>query len=487
MAIARPARIESALHSNQPTHDALARVPRTVAFRYDILPLHVHDGILTAALPDPDDNVVLDQLRIATRLKINAIAMSRERIREALQRAYADSEAAVGAADRRIADAPAVRAVDRMFERAIAGHASDIHVEPRSEAGRLRFRVDGILRQFETIPADVYPAFVSRIKLIAGMDIADKRSPQDGRYTVKFEHRDIDARVSSVPTIDGEKLVIRLLDAHAQAPNIEQLGMPTDLLARLRSLVHAPWGFLVVTGPTGSGKTTTLYASLAEIDAGSKNVCTVEDPVEMRVDGVVQVQINLRAGLTFPGVLRCFMRQDPNVVMVGEMRDTETAAVAIAASLAGQLVFTTLHANDAPRTIERLVELGVSRASLAAGLTGVIAQRLVRRLCEQCRRIEPVPEHHRRRLPAAITRWWVPAGCRACAQSGYVGRVGVYELLVVTDALREAIASGASSVVLGDIGTRDGYQPMLTDGLAKLFRGETSFDELTRVLSWTAR
>lgn len=481
---ARSIIVESIEPPVTPTEEAIARVPRAIAFRHDILPLRVLESVLTVALPDPGDLVILDQLRSATRLKIHAIAMPRNRIRDALQAAYGEGDSSSRSSDRHGTDAPAVRAVDLMFERAISSHASDIHIEPTTNDGRIRLRIDGILRDLESIPAQFFPAFVSRIKLVAGMDIADKRIPQDGRYTVKFERREIDARVSSVPTLDGEKLVIRLLDAHAQAPDITKLGMPVRLLQTYTSLVNAPWGFIVVTGPTGSGKTTTLYASLAEIDSASKNVCTVEDPVEMRVQGVAQVQVNPRAGLTFPGVLRSFMRQDPNVIMVGEMRDAETAAVAIAASLAGQLVFTTLHANDAPRTIERLIELGVSRASLAAGLSAVIAQRLVRRLCEQCRLAEVIPEHYRANLPVGSSRWWVPGGCRTCAKTGYLGRVGVYELLVVTDDIREAIASGASSVVLGIIGARNGYRSMSADGLEKVLAGETSFTELTRVVSW---
>jgi type IV pilus assembly protein PilB len=469
-----------------PNPEAVARVPRTIAYRYDALALNLADGVLTVALAVPNDTAVLDALRTATRLRLRPLPMARDAIRENLRVAYGEAPAGNGGALERDGDAPAVRAVDLVFARAIAAHASDIHVEPGAGGGRVRLRVDGILRELETISPEIFPAFSSRLKLLAGMDIADRRQPQDGRCGIPFEQREIDARVASVPTIDGEKIVVRLLDRYASAPDLAALGMPPEILERYRAAVHAPWGFVVVTGPTGSGKTTTLYASLAELDARSRNVCSVEDPIEMRLRGVAQVQVNVRAGLTFPLVLRAFMRQDPDVVMVGEMRDGETAAVAVSAALAGQVVFTTLHANDAPRTIDRLVELGVARHSLAAALTAVVAQRLVRTLCEQCRVREAIPAALRETLRSAHDSWYVAGGCRACAGSGYLGRTGVYELMDVDDATRDAIATGASSVQVAQLAARNGYRPMRDDALAKVLAGTTSFAELTRVVAWTA-
>ena len=469
-----------------PNPEAVARVPRAIAYRYDALPLNLADGVLTVALAAPNDTAVLDALRTATRLRLRPLPMARDAIRENLRAAYGETPGLLAAERELDAQAPAVRAVDLLFARAIAAHASDIHVEPGADGGRVRLRVDGILRELETIAAELMPSFTSRLKLMAGMDIADRRQPQDGRCGVPFEGREIDARVASVPTIDGEKIVVRLLDRYAAAPDLAALGMSAEALDRFRAAVHAPWGFVVVTGPTGSGKTTTLYASLAELDARSRNVCSVEDPIEMRLRGVSQVQVNLRAGLTFPLVLRAFMRQDPDVVMVGEMRDGETAAVAVSAALAGQVVFTTLHANDAPRTIDRLVELGVARHSLAAALTAVVAQRLVRVLCEQCRVREAIPARLRETLRTAHDAWYAAGGCRACAGTGYLGRTGVYELMDVDDATRDAIATGASSVHVAQLAARSGYRPMRDDALAKVLAGTTSFDELTRVVAWSA-
>jgi type II secretory ATPase GspE/PulE/Tfp pilus assembly ATPase PilB-like protein len=464
--------------------EAVARVPRTLAFRSDVLPLWLHDGLLAVALADVDDADLLDGLRRATRLRIKPIFMPREQIRERLIAAYGNDGSIHSLSERRAADVPVVRSVDTIFARAIAAHASDIHIEPQAAGGSIRLRIDGILMPLESVPAERYNAFVSRIKLLAGMDIADKRQPQDGRLTIPCEQREIDARVASLPTIDGEKLVVRLLDCQAQSCDITALGMPPEMLATYRRLLRSPWGFIVVTGPTGSGKTTTLYASLGDLDAALNNVCSVEDPVEMRVPGVTQVGVNARAGITFESALRGFLRQDPDVIMVGEMRDAQTAAVAIAASLAGQLVFTTLHSNDAPRTIERLVELGVARQSLAAGLTAILAQRLVRRLCEACRIAVRIPATVQARLQAEQARWWKPGGCRACAQTGYSGRVGVYEMLVVDDALRDIIAAGGSSVAIAQQAASSGYRPMFADGFAKVLAGETSFDELLRVVAW---
>jgi len=462
--------------------EAVARVPRSLAFRYDALPLNVSGGVLSVGLADPADASVVDALRAATRLRVRPLAMPRDAIRANLHAAY--GEAPRGEREHG-EDAPAVRAVDLVFARAVAAHASDIHVEPGTGGGRVRLRVDGILQDLETIPAAILPAFVSRIKLLAGMDIADRRSPQDGRCGVPFDGREVDARVASIPTIDGEKLVVRLLDRFAATPQLAELGMSTALLERYRSAVDAPWGFVVVAGPTGSGKTTTLYASLAALDARGRNVCTVEDPVEMRIAGAAQVHVNPRAGLTFPIVLRAFMRQDPNVVMIGEMRDGETAGVAVSAALAGQLVFTTLHANDAPRTIDRLVELGVARHSLAAALTMVVAQRLVRTLCEQCRARESIPAALRGAFRETSDTWHAARGCRACANTGYLGRTGVYEAMVVDDATRDAIATGASSVQIAAVAARAGYCAMRDDALAKVAAGRTTFDEVRRVLGWT--
>lgn len=459
------------------TPEALARVPRTLAFRHDVLPLSVADGVLTVAVPDPDDAELLDVLRGTTRLRLRAVGVARERLREQIRSAYRGADATAGADD-----APAIRRVDLVLARAIAAHASDVHVEPGAEGARVRLRVDGVLRETETIPAALVPAFTSRLKLLAALDIAERRLPQDGRCSIPFDGRTIDARVSSIPSIGGEKIVVRLLDQHGAAPRLAGLGMPAEMHVRYRDAATAPWGFVVASGPTGSGKTTTLYASLGELDVATLNVCAVEDPVEIRIPGVTQVQVHPRAGLSFAAALRAFMRQDPSVLMIGELRDHETAAVAASAALSGQLVFTTLHANDAPRSVERLLELGVPRHALGAALSAVLAQRLVRVLCERCRAAEPIPAALRSARRLTQTRWYVARGCRACDGTGYLGRTGIFELIVFDDALREAVGGGASSGELTRLALRDGYRPMREEAFAKVLLGVTSFAEAERVV-----
>lgn len=380
--------------------------------------------------------------------------------------------------------APAIREVDALHRRAVALQASDIHIEPDADGGGARLRVDGILRQVERYPEDLFAQIVSRIKLLGGLDIADRRQPQDGRFTIECDGRTIDVRVNAVPTVFGEKLVLRLLDRGVDVPSFEVLGMPSELLDRFRRAVHAPHGFIVVCGPTGSGKTTTLYAALAERNCEFQSLCTVEDPVEIRFPGIAQVQVNLKAGVTFASALRAFLRQDPNVVMIGEMRDEETATAAVSAALSGQLVFTTLHSNDAPRTVQRLIELGISPHSISAALSAIVAQRLVRRLCEKCRIPANVTEEERVRwsVPDRPVRVFRAGGCAECDGSGFRGRVPVFEAVFIDDALRDAIASGASSVRIADLAARCGYEPMRADAVRLALQGRTSLSEIERVL-----
>lgn len=389
-----------------------------------------------------------------------------------------------GFAIERGVDPPAVRAVDEIHAAAIRARASDVHLEPTCEGGRARVRVDGFLHEGRSFTPELFAQVVSRIKLLASMDIADKRQPQDGGYHIEELGRTIDARVSSIPTIGGEKIVIRLLDLHTNVPSLEHLGMPAPLLEGYRQLVHSPHGFIVVCGPTGSGKTTTLYSSLAERNEIGQHICTVEDPVEVRMSGIAQVQVNARAGLTFAAALRSFLRADPNVIMVGEMRDAETAGVAMSAALSGQLVMTTLHAGGAPQALERLAELGLRRHAIAAGVSGIVAQRLVRGLCSSCRRRERLAADLA--APLGLERGapiYEPGGCERCSGTGYVGRTGLFEQVCITGEMREAISREASPVAIAELASAQGYEPMLTHGVRRVLRGETSVAELTRVLA----
>jgi type II secretory ATPase GspE/PulE/Tfp pilus assembly ATPase PilB-like protein len=436
--------------------EALALIPHATAVRYAVLATRVESGNLHVIVPAPADEALIDRIEALTGLRVSAAEAPRELIRSRIAASYANDERAIEGGD----DPPAIRAVDRLHERAVRLKASDIHLEPTRTGGRVRLRVDGILRESEQLARELFDPVVSRVKLLAAMDIAERRLPQDGRYVLERGGRTLDARVSSMPTIGGEKLVIRLLDMQAEIPSLLALGMTATLLERYRRAIHASHGFIVICGPTGSGKTTTLYASLAERNVDGQHLCTVEDPVEVQMAGVAQVQVNARAGLSFASALRAFLRQDPNVIMLGEMRDAESAGVAISAALSGQLVMTTMHASDAPRAIERLVEFGLNRHTLAAGLTAVVSQRLVRRLCGYCH----------------------AAGCTRCAGVGYRGRVGVFEFMPMTGTVRSAVARGDTALDLAEIASRAGYEPMMTEGLELVARGETTRSELERVL-----
>jgi len=393
------------------------------------------------------------------------------------QRVYGDVDAAAVAGDE-----PAIRTVDEIFDSAIRARASDVHIEPFAGGGRVRERVDGILRESRRLSARLLPRVLSRIKLLAGMDIADRRLPQDGRYAVERPGGSIDARVCSIPTIEGEKLAVRLLDVHARIPALEALGMPPAMAARYRALIHAPAGFVVVCGPTGSGKTTTLYASISERNVSGAQICSIEDPVEIRIAGVAQVQINVRAGLTFGAGLRSFLRQDPNVISIGEMRDVETASVATSAALCGQLVLTTLHSNDALCALDRLVELGVSPRGVGAAISGIVSQRLVRRLCTRCKRAA--------RAGPGSQRFGVPpdavvaeaAGCERCDGTGYRGRKGVFELVAMSLGLRHAVETQAPPSVVSDAAAGAGYEPLAGAAGRLILEGECAVEEATRVL-----
>jgi type II secretory ATPase GspE/PulE/Tfp pilus assembly ATPase PilB-like protein len=455
------------------------RIPESLAREYDALAVALSEQKITVAFPNPPEPGALRRIERATGLRVEPIIAPTEHVRKELSRVFGRLEIAQNS------DAPAVRATDRLHERAFFERCSDIHIEPRPNGARVRFRIDGFLRDAETLQDPLAAAVASRIKILAGMDITDNRRPQDGRYTVRIADHAIDMRVSSVPARDGEKLVIRLLDHHAHLPSPEELGMPPTIRETFFELVRQSCGFVVVCGPTGSGKTTTLYAALAALNAPERNVCTVEDPVEQAIDGITQVQVNVKAGVTFASVLRSLLRQDPNVIMVGEMRDAETANTAVSAALSGQMVFTTLHSNDAPRAVERLCELQVTRSSLAAGLTALLGQRLVRRLCPHCKQESTINAATARKYGLNPDLTYRKAqGCEHCDGVGYYGRIGIFELLTIDDELRDAIASRMSSTALAQYAHKRGYRQMADDCAEKLAQGLTSIEEFGRIAWW---
>jgi general secretion pathway protein E len=380
---------------------------------------------------------------------------------------------------------PVIRYVNLLVRDAFDAGASDIHLEADRSGLTARFRMDGVLTPAPEAPAELHQAVVSRIKLLAELDISERRRPQDGRIRVRLESRELDLRVSTVPTMFGESVVLRLLDRGGRPVRLGELGMPPAVLARTELLARKPSGMVLVTGPTGSGKTTTLYAALGLRNAAAEKIVTVEDPVEYQLAGVTQVPVHAQAGVTFGSALRSILRQDPDVIMVGEMRDAETAEIAVQSAMTGHLVFSTLHTNDAAGALPRLLDLGIPDYLVAATVDGIVAQRLVRRVCDQCREAYDPPREAVRRLagddplPAAFLRG---AGCPACRGTGYRGRTGIYELLVMSDALRDAVVRRASRGEIRALARREGMQPMQVDAWHKVQDGATTVEEVLRVV-----
>jgi general secretion pathway protein E len=382
-------------------------------------------------------------------------------------------------------DAPVIRLINTLLAQALRENASDVHFEMFETRAIVRFRVDGQLRDVIEPRRGLHAAMVSRVKVMAGLDIAEKRLPQDGRIALRIAGRPVDVRVSTLPAGHGERVVLRLLDKSAGRLELSRLGMRPETLARLQHLLSQPHGILLVTGPTGSGKTTTLYAALSGMDSRATNIMTVEDPIEYDLDGVGQTQINARIDMSFARALRAILRQDPDVIMIGEIRDRETAQIAVQASLTGHLVLATLHTNDAPSAITRLVDMGIEPFLLASSTIGVLAQRLARRLCPACRQPYEADESEREMLGLAAageTRTLFRAvGCIACGQTGYRGRTGLYELLVVDDAIRALVHRGGNEQEIRERAVKNGMLLLRSDGMARALEGETTLDEVLRV------
>jgi type IV pilus assembly protein PilB len=398
-------------------------------------------------------------------------------------------EEALTDADVKDADSsPVVKLVNHIIQSAIKEGASDIHIEPGEKDLRVRLRIDGVLYEFMNPPKKMHPAMTSRIKIMANLDIAERRLPQDGRIRAKVLGRSLDLRVSSMPTAHGEKIVARILDNRAITVPLDNLGFGEDTLLIWKNQIHQPHGIMLVTGPTGSGKTTTLYASLQHMDTRKLNVSTVEDPVEYNIAGITQIQTHERIGMSFSAALRGLLRQDPNVIMVGEIRDAETATIAIQASLTGHLVLSTLHTNDAPSSITRLINIGIEPFLVGAAVRSVLAQRLVRRICEKCKESKKVPAEIADLLGAhgiTVSKVMHGKGCQKCRENGYSGRLGLYELLVLDDFLRDAVARNPNVTEFRKVCTERGMVTLREDGFRKVVAGQTTVEEILRVTEAT--
>ena len=471
------------------------------ARRYKSLPIGFEDGKLVVAMMPPNDIVAIDDLRMITGYEIKPVCVSDSELKIAIEQYAREASDLIEEEDiepqevdedqETVADKPAVQLANLIFNQAVRNGASDVHIEPQEKRLRVRFRIDGVLHEVMQPPIGLHPSLVSRIKVMAGMDIANRRSPQDGRTSLKIDNRIIDFRVASLPSAYGEKLTLRLLDRSARLITLPELGFPVSQLKRFREAISMPYGCVMVTGPTGSGKSTTLYAALSELNSVEKNIITVEDPIEYRLSGVNQVQVNPRAGLTFATGLRSILRNDPDIIMIGEIRDRETARIAIESALTGHLVLSTLHTNDSAGAITRLGDMEIESYLTASSVIAVLAQRLVRLLCKQCRRPykisraelrASVPDFPLRPDEQEITLFET-GGCLRCSNTGYRGRIGVYELLPVTDAIRHLTLQHRSAGEISQAAVKEGMITLRRDGLLKVREGLTTLEEALRVLA----
>jgi type IV pilus assembly protein PilB len=474
----------------------------TAAKRYEAIPVaYVDERTVLVAMADPANVLAIDDIAIMTGLEVRAAVASREDISGLLSRLtrlddvvedvsfggeddFADGPAEIVDLRDSADDQPVIKLVNQVVAQAVEQGASDVHLEPDGKDLRVRFRVDGVLIETTTIPKRMVSGVISRVKIMADLDIAERRVPQDGRVGLTIDGHAVDLRVVTLPSVHGESIVMRILDKGSVVMELDRLGMGETDLARFAKAYRQSYGAVLVTGPTGSGKSTTLYAALGVINTPEKNIITIEDPVEYQVGGITQVQVNGKAGLTFASGLRAMMRADPDVIMVGEIRDRETAQIAVEAALTGHLVLSTLHTNDAPGAITRLIEMGTEPFLVSSAIDCVVAQRLARTLCEHCKR----PIH----IPADVLQMngfdidhgidaYEPAGCPRCGGSGYKGRLGLYEVMSVTDEIRKLAIARASADQIGAVAISQGMTTLREDGLEKVKQGRTSIAEVARV------
>jgi len=475
------------------------------------VPVSLEGGVLTLAMTDPMDHATIDSVRQATGHSIRAVLGAESEVMDVLERLYGSAASSMGRIIEGIDDvnlgtlsdeiedveqlkdlaseAPVIRLVNLLMSKAVESRASDIHIEPFEKDLKIRYRIDGILHDVESPPKKLKAAVISRVKIMAKLNIAERRLPQDGRIKLKVLGKDIDLRVSTLPTMYGESVVMRILDkSNTALYDIRRLGFPEDSLREFTALIRRPHGMVLVTGPTGSGKTTTLYSALDTINLPDKKIITIEDPIEYQMDGVNQIQVHTQIGLTFAAGLRHIVRQDPDVIMVGEIRDLETASIAIRAALTGHLVFSTLHTNDAPSAVARLVDMGAEDYLIATSLLGVLAQRLVRVICPHCKvEVFPVPEmldefgYRRGNGRGEPDRFFEGRGCERCSNTGYAGRLGIYELMLMNDDLRKLTVGKADSNQLRKKAIESGMRSLRDDGWMKVRQGSTSIAEVLRV------
>jgi len=481
---------------------AVSLVPAALCRRHTALPIAIIDGVLKVAMSNPGNVVAVDDIRTLTKMSVSPVVAAHDDVLAAIDR-FCRSDAELQDLQGELTeesdldlgdmgsviedDAPIVRFVNLLITQAIQDRASDIHIEPAEKNLRIRYRIDGVLHEMQKAPKSTQQGVISRIKIMSDIDIAERRKPQDGRLSVTHQGRKIDLRVATLPTVWGEKIVMRILDNSTAAMDLEDLGIRERNLDLYRASYTKPYGMILVTGPTGSGKSTTLYATVNQIAKPEINVITVEDPVEYRIPGINQVQVNPKAGLTFASALRSILRADPDVVLVGEIRDGETAQIAIEAALTGHLVLSTLHTNDAPSAITRLIEMEIEPFLVGSAVDCVVAQRLARRLCNKCKEeykpeAKVIAERFEWDSSKGVPQLYRPIGCSACSNTGYRGRLALHEIMPVNEEIERLAVSRASSAEITRAAKKAGMEMLVEDGWAKVVEGLTSIEELLRVV-----
>jgi type II secretory ATPase GspE/PulE/Tfp pilus assembly ATPase PilB-like protein len=490
--------IDLKTHAIQP--EALALVPEDMARQHIIIPLNIIGDSLVVVMADPDDYIAINDLFTRTNMQIQVAFANALDIRRAIDIYYRSGAeiqekvkdflpppaSATSSALEFAAETPITESLDLLIQQAVRDRASDIHIEPQAARLRVRYRIDGVLQDISSLPIRAHAELASRIKILAEMDVTRSRQPQDGQFSVKVGDKDIDIRVATTDTIFGERITLRLLDKSLSLFTLPELGMLPDMLKVYRKLLASPYGMILGGGPTGSGKTTTLYTSINEIDRNKNNIMTIEDPVEYQFEGITQSQVDPKIGVTFAGGLKAMLRQDPDVILVGEIRDKETAVTAVQAALTGHLVFSSIHANDTIGMVSRLVDLGVDPALISSTLLALISQRMVRRVCTNCRTAQPPTALeqtiYRRETGQELTMVYKGAGCHLCANTGYRGRIGVFEMLSITEGMQQKLMSYNGSSGLREQAAREAVSSMKRDGLQKVKEGITTFEEVMSVV-----
>jgi type II secretory ATPase GspE/PulE/Tfp pilus assembly ATPase PilB-like protein len=471
-----------------------------LARKHNVVPLAVEGEILRVAMANPDDILAIEALAARTKKRIFAVPASAADIREAIDfnyKAFGDivkqfgsvvttsgtispEKAAAAVAD----DSPLAKALNTLVEEAVKARASDIHIEPEADRLRVRYRIDGILHEVTSLPLGAHGPLISRIKILSGMNIADPRRPQDGQFSLVSSGRDVDIRVATISTIHGETAVLRLLDKSMAVLSLSQIGFLPESQEKFESILMAPYGMILLSGPTGAGKTTTLYAAVNSLDKVGRNIITIEDPVEYHFQGINQIQINLKAGVTFAGGLRAIVRLDPDIILVGEIRDSETADIATQSALTGHLVLSSVHANDTVGVLFRLIDLGVEPFLICSAVVCIVAQRMVRRVCPNCARKVTVPlveqAAYHRETGEERSEFDYGAGCRACTYTGYLGRTAIFEILTISDEIKHSIITGASTTEIRALAIKEGMITLAKDGMLKAGAGITTPYEVLR-------